>query len=100
MPEASRVRYVSKEEALSHAKELFRESPEVMENLPGNPFPASLKISVESASDAETVAAEFRDRGERTRSRSTDRRVLEEAERGAFGSECEHLLKAPEEPAG
>ena len=40
------VVFVSKEDALKEAKELFKDSPGVMENLPGNPFPQSLNATL------------------------------------------------------
>ncbi len=42
------ARYVGKAEALERAKKLFADSPGVMANLPGNPFPASLSVEVDS----------------------------------------------------
>lgn len=50
------VTFVSKEEALSRAKDLFKESPGVMENLPGNPFPASLDAKLKDPTRMESVA--------------------------------------------
>jgi hypothetical protein len=37
----------TKEEAFERAKELFRDDPDVLENLPGNPFPASVDVSAD-----------------------------------------------------
>jgi cell division transport system permease protein len=44
------VTYVSKEEALERFREQTAESPEIVENLPGNPLPASLEIDLAEAS--------------------------------------------------
>lgn len=41
-----KVEYVSKEQALRRAKKLFADSPGVMDNLPGNPFPRSLEATL------------------------------------------------------
>ena len=50
------VEFVSKEQALARAKELFKESPGVMENLPGNPFPASLDAKLKDPTRMDAVA--------------------------------------------
>ncbi len=59
-PTVERVEYVSKEDALERARKLFKENPEVLENLPTNPFPASLEARLSDPSKAETVAAAFK----------------------------------------
>ena len=41
-----KVEYVTKEEALARAKKMFKDSPEVIKNIPGNPFPASLEATL------------------------------------------------------
>ena len=43
------VAYVSKEEALERFREQTAESPEIVENLPGNPLPASLEVELVEA---------------------------------------------------
>jgi cell division transport system permease protein len=53
-PNVKDVDFVSKAEALKRAKEMFRESPGVIDNLPGNPFPASLEATLK---DPSTMAA-------------------------------------------
>lgn len=58
MPEVEDVAFVSKGEALNRAREMFRDTPEVLEGLPGNPFPASLELTVEP-DKAEAVARTF-----------------------------------------
>jgi cell division transport system permease protein len=50
------VEFVSKEAALERAKELFEETPGVMENLPGNPFPQSLDATLKDPSLMDSVA--------------------------------------------
>ncbi len=50
------VQFVSKAEALKRAKKLFEESPGVIENLPGNPFPASLDAKLKDPTKMEAVA--------------------------------------------
>lgn len=50
------VVFVSKEDALERARELFKDSPGVMENLPGNPFPASLDATLVDPTRMDDVA--------------------------------------------
>jgi cell division transport system permease protein len=50
------VEFVSKADALERAKDLFKETPGVMENLPGNPFPASLDAKLKDPTRMEAVA--------------------------------------------
>lgn len=50
------VEFVSKADALKRARELFKESPGVMDNLPGNPFPASLDAKLKDPTRMESVA--------------------------------------------
>lgn len=56
-PDVASVEFVSKSDALARAKELFQDSPGVMENLPGNPFPASLDAKLKDPTRMEAVAA-------------------------------------------
>jgi cell division transport system permease protein len=51
------VQFVSKEDALARARELFKETPGVMENLPGNPFPASLDAKLTDPTRMQVVAS-------------------------------------------
>jgi cell division transport system permease protein len=55
-PDVESVTLVTKEKALARAKDLFKESPGVMENLPGNPFPASLDAKLKDPTRMESVA--------------------------------------------
>lgn len=41
------TRVVDKDEAYRRAERLFRDNPDVMRDLPGNPFPASIELIVE-----------------------------------------------------
>ena len=50
------VEFVSKADALKRAKKLFEESPGVIENLPGNPFPASLDAKLKDPTKMDAVA--------------------------------------------
>ncbi|MGI5939189.1 MAG: permease-like cell division protein FtsX [Thermoleophilia bacterium] len=51
--------FVSKSEALDRMKKNFADSPEVMQNLTGNPFPASFEIALKNPQMVKTVAARF-----------------------------------------
>lgn len=51
------VSHTSKEEALKRAKELFKDDPEVLDDLAGNPFPESLDVDVTSTSAVSRVVA-------------------------------------------
>lgn len=55
-PNVEKVTFVSKADALARAKDLFKDSPGVMENLPGNPFPASLDATLEDPTRMDAVA--------------------------------------------
>lgn len=55
-PSVERVEFVSKDDALERARELFKENPGVLENLPGNPFPASLDAVLVDPKQSEAVA--------------------------------------------
>lgn len=57
MPEVETVTFVSKADALNKAKKLFKENPEVIKNLPDNPFPASLEAKLKDASQVKVVAS-------------------------------------------
>lgn len=50
------VEFVSKTDALKRAKKLFEDSPGVIENLPGNPFPASLDAKLKDPTKMDAVA--------------------------------------------
>jgi cell division transport system permease protein len=49
------VTYVTKEEALERFREQTIESPEIVENLPGNPLPASLEVELNDPRDVVDV---------------------------------------------
>lgn len=54
MPEVSSVEYVDKEQALENFKEMV--SPDIAEQLDGNPLPASLAIDLSNPDQVESVA--------------------------------------------
>lgn len=58
------VRYVSKEEALERFKQQFKDQPDLIKNLPGNPLPASFEIRLKDPRQVEKVAARFNGRQE------------------------------------
>ncbi len=49
------VVYISKDDALVRAKKMFKDNPAVVENLPANPFPASLEAKLENPEKAPAV---------------------------------------------
>ncbi len=58
-PNVESVEYVTKEKALERARDLFKDTPGVMENLPGNPFPASLDAKLKDPTRMDEVAKEM-----------------------------------------
>lgn len=56
-PEVKAVTYTSKDQALQTFKESMSNSPEVIENLDGNPLPASLDVELKDARDVESVVS-------------------------------------------
>lgn len=58
------VLYVSKEEALERFKQHFKDQPDLIENLPGNPLPASFEIRLKDPQLIDKVAARFDGRPE------------------------------------
>ena len=57
--EVKSSQFVSKEDALERLREQFADDPEVIENLTGNPLPASFEISLKDPQAVDTVAARF-----------------------------------------
>ncbi len=51
--------FVSKEDALERLKEDFKDNPEILDGLTGNPLPASFEIALNDPQTVETVAARF-----------------------------------------
>jgi hypothetical protein len=64
LPEVSGLLFVSKEQAFAHLKEQFADNPEVLENLAGNPLPASIKIWLDDPEQAASLAERFAGRPE------------------------------------
>jgi cell division transport system permease protein len=57
MPEIQSFTYVSKDQAYEEFKKLYADKPELYEVLPKDSLPASFRIALINASDAEAVAA-------------------------------------------
>ena len=57
--EVKSVTFVSKEEALERMKEWFKENPNALEGLTGNPLPASFEIALNDPQTVKTVAGRF-----------------------------------------
>jgi cell division transport system permease protein len=53
--------FVSKSDALERMKEWFADNPEVLDNLSGNPLPASFEITLADPQTVDVVAARFKD---------------------------------------
>ena len=58
-PEVKSSVFVSKQDALERLKEDFKDNPEILEGLTGNPLPASFEISLVDPQTVDTVAARF-----------------------------------------
>ena len=50
------VKYVNKQEALTRAKKLFKETPDIIRNISGNPFPASLEATLKDPQRMDAVS--------------------------------------------
>lgn len=64
MPEVARLVFVSKHDALERLKEDFKDEPEILANLEGNPLPAVLEIWLKDYSKAASFADRLRGRPE------------------------------------
>ena len=58
-PEVKSSTFVSKEDALDRLKEDFKDNPEILEGLTGNPLPASFEIALNDPQTVDIVAARF-----------------------------------------
>ena len=59
MPEVQNVRYESKGEAYEHAKRLFRNQPDILNNVDKDTFPASFRVKVvDPEQDVDVVVAQ------------------------------------------
>lgn len=58
-PEVKSSVFVSKQDALARLKEDFKDNPEILEGLTGNPLPASFEISLVDPQSVDEVAARF-----------------------------------------
>jgi cell division transport system permease protein len=58
-PEVKSSVFVSKQEALDRLREDFKDNPEILEGLTGNPLPASFEISLVDPKSVNEVAARF-----------------------------------------
>lgn len=55
-PHVKDIDVVTERQALERARKIFKESPEVLENLPGNPFPASVDATLVDPTKMQQVA--------------------------------------------
>lgn len=59
-PLVKSVNFTTKEQALENFKKTMSQSPEVVENLDGNPLPASIDVELKDSRDVETVVASIK----------------------------------------
>ena len=59
-PEVSRVRYISKKDALNRLKKMFKDAPEILEEIPGNPLSPSLQVRLKDTRKVELMAAKIK----------------------------------------
>jgi cell division transport system permease protein len=58
-PEVKSSVFVSKQDALDRLKEDFKDNPQILEGLTGNPLPASFEVSLVNPQQVSAVAARF-----------------------------------------
>jgi cell division transport system permease protein len=58
-PEVKSSVFVSKEDALNRLRQDFKDNPQILEGLTGNPLPASFEISLANPQTVNTIAARF-----------------------------------------
>jgi cell division transport system permease protein len=59
-PRVASVEYVSKEQALERFREQTADNPEIVDQLPNNPLPASLEVELVDPEDVEVVVADIK----------------------------------------
>jgi cell division transport system permease protein len=64
MDEVKSVKYISKEEALEEYKEMFEDQPEMIEEIEGNPLPASFRVRMKDPKFNAAVAKKLETRPE------------------------------------
>ncbi|MDD5747660.1 MAG: permease-like cell division protein FtsX [Actinomycetota bacterium] len=64
MPEVKSVRFISKEEALEEFKEMYKDSPDIIEQIEGNPLPAEFKVRMKDPKYNKAVAQRLMNRPE------------------------------------
>jgi cell division transport system permease protein len=62
--EVKSVTFVSKEDALERIKEWFKDQPEILENLTGNPLPASFEIALVDPQTVDLIATRIQSQWE------------------------------------
>ena len=90
------VIFVSKAEALEQAKRLFEDSPDVMANLPGNPFPASFDVEIDGdappEADLRSQLGSLPGVDDVVRGGDKAERALDAMRDGAMGRECHEFM--------
>ncbi len=61
-PEVKNSVFVSKQDALERLKEDFKDNPEILEGLTGNPLPASFEIALVDPQSVDDVASRFEEK--------------------------------------
>lgn len=77
-PEVIGVQFISKDEALARLRADLADHPEVLEDLQGNPLPASIEITVDDSAVAPTVGERLQGRPEVDEVRWAERRYAYE----------------------
>lgn len=114
MPDVASVVYVSKEEALARLREDFKDDPDILEDLTGNPLPASFEVSLKDANAdavsrvtqnlqgrAEVDEVRAQEAGEgmyaQISPETSPTETLDELERGLYGPDLTVYLKTSAE---
>jgi len=64
MPEVKSVKYISKEQALEEFKEMYKDNPDMLKEIEGNPLPAEFKVRMKDPKYNKIVANRLLDRPE------------------------------------
>lgn len=80
MKEVEQYQYVSKDEAMEEFKQMYKDNPRIIEEIKGNPLPASFMVWVGNPQDIDEVADLLRERPEVSEDPETARKEVQEPE--------------------